>query len=46
MQTSAIMFLQAVIHFITGGAFELGAKVSQFLTSVFLLNSKIFFGTS
>ena len=28
MQTSAIKFLQAVIHFITGDAFEQGAKVS------------------
>lgn len=45
MQTSAIMFLQAVIHFITGDAFEQGANVSlsvfliQFLTSVSLLYS-------
>ena len=49
MQTSAIMFLQAVIHFITGDAFERGAKVSlsvfliQFLTSVSLLSMKCFF---
>lgn len=38
MQTSAIMFLQAVIYFITGDAFEQGAKsISSwyhFLTSV------------
>lgn len=35
------MFLQAVIHLITGDAFEQGAKVSvfQFLTSVSLLYS-------